>query len=810
MTRCKKVTRIFLLIGSKTIMNRFKKGLRLLSIIIVCISLAAAVIISALAIFVYRGINFEADERLFEGALSFESTTFYASDGKGEQYEPVAIEQSGSVRQVFYSGKEISDYLKDGFVAVEDKIFYTHKGFDLRRSILAAMNYISGKERVFGASTITQQVVKNISGDNDMTIKRKLSEIIRAMHIERNFTKEEILEVYLNVIPMGDNIFGVGAASRAYFGIEPSELSPAEAATLIGITNAPTAYNPYTNPDFCKKKRDIVLSVMHSDGVITDAEYNEAVAAPLSVIPREERYDRFDSWFVEVAIEEISRDLAEKYDLSESAARMMLLSGGYKVYTTMDIDVQESLEEYFENIANFPEEVAAGLNYAMVVTDSKTGDLAGVIGRVGKKEGNRLLNHALVPHTPGSVMKPLALYAPLIDEGRINWATVFDDVPTSFTETEDGYREYPYNSPRVYDGLTTVADALRLSKNTVAVRLSEMRTPRSIFDTLTGDYGFSTLIEKETTKDGRTITDIATAPMALGQLGRGVSLLELTEAYSAFAGDGVKREMRSYLTLVDHKGRLVLENEKEEKRVLKETTAKIMNQLLMGVVEGGTAKSLTLGSIVETAGKTGTSGGSRDKMFVGYTPYYTASIWCGYDSGEKAVTGLGKSHLEIWNEVMNEVHRERLSGEKTVDSFSTEGLLYLPYCKDSGALYTDVCVYDPRGNRRDYGYFTEDNQPNVECTCHVLCLYDTESKQIANRNCPSENLLAVALIKAPGRSFPKEIYVTDAEYVYRDISGYAERPGDESLPYFYYDLPPDTHVGITNRKKQFNSGCNLH
>ncbi len=790
-------------------MNRFKKVVRVAAIAIFSLSILAAICLTVLAIFVYRGINFEADERLFEGSLSFESTTFYASGGEGDEYEPVAIEQSGSMRKAFYSGEEISPYLKDGFVAVEDKLFYTHKGFDTKRSILAAINYISGRERVFGASTITQQVVKNISGDNDMTVKRKLSEIIRAIHIERNFTKDEILEVYLNVIPMSENIFGVGAASRAYFGIEPSELSPAEAATLIGITNAPTAYNPYTNPEPSRRKRDIVLSVMLSDGVITESEYNEAIATPLSVIPREERSDRFDSWFVEVAIEEISRDLAAKYELSESAARMMLLGGGYKVYTTMDIAVQESLEEYFENTENFPEEIASGLNYAMVVTDSKTGDLAGVIGRVGKKQGNRLLNHALVPHTPGSVMKPLALYAPLIDEGRINWATVLDDVPTSFTETEDGYREYPYNSPKVYDGLTTVADAVRLSKNTIAVRLSDMRTPRRIFDTLKSDYGFSTLIDGEIV-NGRKITDIATAPMALGQLGRGVTLLELTEAYGVFTGDGVKREMRTYLTLVDHKGKAVLENEQEENRILKDTTAEIMNQLLKGVVEDGTAKSLTLGSIVDTAGKTGTSGGSRDKMFVGYTPYYTAGIWCGYDSGERAVTGLSKSHLEIWDAVMNKIHRDRLSDEEMPDSFSTDGLLYLPYCKDSGALYTDVCVYDPRGNRRDYGYFTVDNQPHGECIRHVLCLYDTESKAIANNNCPKENLLAVALLNINDRNFPKEIYVTDAEYVYRDISGYSERSSDDSLPYFHYALPPETHVGVTNRKKQFNSGCNLH
>ena len=309
-------------------MNRLKRLLKAAGISIFSLALVVAIVFSALAIFVYKDINFEADERLFEGARSFDSTTFYAMRSGGEDCEPVAIELSGSMRKVFYSGKEISRYVTEGFVAVEDKIFYTHSGIDLRRSLLAAANYLTGRERVFGASTITQQVVKNISGDNDVTLKRKLSEIIRAVHIERNFTKDEILEVYLNVIPMSDNIFGVGAASRAYFGKEPSELTAAEAATLIGITNAPTAYNPYSNHDACRRKRDVVLSVMHSDGVIGDAEYNEAVSSPLAVIPRTEREDRFDSWFVEVAIDEVSSDLAEKYGISAAAARVMLLGGG--------------------------------------------------------------------------------------------------------------------------------------------------------------------------------------------------------------------------------------------------------------------------------------------------------------------------------------------------------------------------------------------------------------------------------------------------------------------------------------------------
>lgn len=786
-------------------MEKSRKKIIVLSSVILSVALLVAAIFGFLVFYAYRGINFEADERLFESAAGFESTIFYANNAgvDDDEYIPIAIETGNGVRKIFYSLDEISPYVKNGFVAVEDKSFYEHKGINIRRTFMAAANYIFGRERVFGASTITQQVIKNISGDNQVTIKRKMQEIIRAIHLERKYSKEAILEVYTNIVPMSENVYGIGGAARAYFGKEPSQLSPEESATLIGITNAPTAYNPYINPDACRKKRNVILSVMRDDGIISNEEYERAINSPLYVVSREDREDRVDSWFIERVIDEVVLDYSAKYDISTSAARMTLLSGGYKIYTTMNPGVQKNLTDYFENTANFPSEINKGLNYAMAVTDSESGYLVGIIGNVGKKQGNRLLNFAMANHIPGSTLKPIALYAPLIDEGRINWATVFDDVPVSFIEENEGYREYPRNSPNVYDGLATVKDAIRYSKNTVAVRLCNLRTPRRIFDSLRRDFGFDTLVEKD-----NGLTDIATAPMALGQLCRGVSLLDMTEAFSVFSGEGEWREAISYLRLVDYKGRTVIYKEQKSRRVFKESTAKIMNQLLMNVTEDGTARRITLKDKINTAGKTGTSGGNRDKSFIGYTPYYTAGIWCGY-SDERGVGSLDKSHLEIWDEVMTDIHSE-ISDREDLEEFSTEGLLYLPYCKDSGMLYTDTCIYDPRGNRCEYGYFTEDNQPRGKCNRHILCNYDSVTKAIACNDCPEENIVKVALIFVPDRAFPKEIYVTDAEFVYRDVDAYTPRPADPSLPYFEYSLPDGVFVGKSKSKKQFNSNCHFH
>ncbi len=779
-------------------MIKQKKIIKITSLIIFSLALVTAAAFGFLAVGIYRDISFEGDERLFESACGFNSTTFYA-DGE----VPVAIETGGNIKKMFYSLDEISPYVKGGFVAVEDKLFYKHKGVDIKRTLMATANYAIGSKKIFGASTITQQVIKNISGDDQLTVKRKIGEMIRALHLERNYTKEEILEVYLNVIPMSENIYGIGAASRAYFGKEPSELLPEEAAVLIGITNAPTAYNPYINPDACLRKRNIILSVMHNDGVISTDEYERAINAPLSVTAREDREDRVDSWFIETVIEDVAADFSEKYGISHSAARMTLLGGGYKIYTTMDTKVQERLEKYFENTDNFPVETANGLNYAMAITDADSGYLVAVVGGVGEKQGNRLYNHATSLYAPASTLKPIALYAPLIDEGRINWASVFDDVPVSFIETEEGCREYPRNSPNVYDGLTTVKDAIRNSKNTIAVRLCDMITPKRVFNSLRDDFGFSTLIER----DGG-LTDIAVAPMALGQLGRGVSLIKMTESFSVFSGEGEWREAISYLSVLDKDGKAVLKNEQSSKRIFKDTTARIMNRLLMNVTEDGTAGRITLKESINTAGKTGTASGNKNKSFIGYTPYYTAGIWCGYDS-ERAIGALSKSHLQIWDEVMQLIHGDIIA-EGNVKEFSAEGLQLLPYCKDSGGLFTEACAFDPRGSRVEVGYFSEDNLPTERCDRHILCKYDSITKAIACKNCPEENIINVALLKINDRNFPKEIYVTDAEFVYRDIDGYTPRPIDFALPYFEYSLPEGVYVGKGKSKKQFNSNCYLH
>ena len=787
----------------KRVMIGVAIGVSVLALLI----LACFVGISA---FIGRNVSFEEDEQLFRAAKSGTLTKFYANGGEiGGEYEPVEISAMtmGKTKKSYYPLGEISDFLVRGIVAVEDKEFYSHKGVNFRRTAMATVNHLFKIGSSFGASTITQQVIKNISGDSEPTAKRKLAEIFRALRIEEGHTKDEILELYLNILPLGENVVGVGMGALHYFGKEPSELSAEEAAVLIGLANAPTLYNPHNNLEKCIEKRNVILRVMADEGIIGYDDYKLALDEELSVVSRDSGADNVYSWFVETVIADASRDYAEMHGISESAARLMLLASGYRIYTTQNLEIQREIDSYFSNPDNFPAEVSKGLDFSMVVSDSKSADLLAIVGSVGEKRANLITNHATVSHTPASTLKPLALYAPLIDSGEINWSMVFDDVPLDFI---DGTRPYPANSPNVYSGLITVKDAICFSKNTIAMCLYKILGAERIYNSLKKNFGFD-IVRSEYNSKGNKITDLAPAPLALGQLSRGVSLRKLTEAYTVFPSNGTLSKGRSYIKIIDANGKTVLENKTESNQIYKIETAEIMNQLLMNVVDHGTARSVTLDSFVDTAGKTGTSGGNLEKLFIGYTPYLTAGIRCSYNDSTTAVGNLLKTHLNIWDEVMTDLHSE-IIGEygEHCESFSVNGLEYLPYCKDSGQMLSETCLLDPRGSRIEYGYFARDNKPQGLCDTHVEVYYDIETEAIAHDGCQSESLIKIALIDVPWRKFPVEVIVTDAEYVYRRMEENIRLGDSFDVPYFQNALPPDIYVGRGATKKQFNHACYLH
>ena len=453
------------------------------------------------------------------------------------------------------------------------------------------------------------------------------------------------------------------------------------------------------------------------------------------------------------------------------------------------------LEDYFLESANFPAKINDGLDFSMIITDSETGYVVAVVGGVGKKSANRISNGALIPRPPGSTLKPLALYAPYIEKGLGCWSTVFDDVPFSFIEGKDGdLIDYPHNSPDRYAGLITLADALKLSKNSVAARIYTALGQDKIFNNLVENYGFK-LCDKKKNKSG-IMTDRALAPLALGQLTYGISLKELTGAYSSFVCEGVYREPITYTKIVDPHGRVLLENEQVIKKVFSRDTAEIMNMLLRDVVERGTAMAVTIKDLYDTAGKTGTTGEDKDRLFIGYTPYYVAGIRCGYNR-EKTIGALEKGHLAIWDEVMTEIHKRAIPASDNLKTFSTDELKYMPFCKDSGELFSDNCLYDQRGSRLEYGYFSSKYFPRKTCNVHVLCI-DNEALELSEA--------FVSLLDISRRAYPIEIEISDSEYVYDPESTRYRRYGTLGFNIIgNYDFGNDEYINEKkNKYKQRN------
>lgn len=778
-----------------------------LVILITTLSFLVLASITAISIYASSNVDFEADESLFKSSKSENVTKFYY-DGSGNfglvpnEYVPIELFSiSGSdQRREWCAYSDISSSIKNAFVAAEDRNFFEHRGINLKRTAGAVIGYLL-KSDSYGGSTITQQVIKNISGDNERTVRRKINEIIRAFHLEYRHSKEEIFEMYMNVIPLGEGVCGVALASEIYFGKKPSEIVTEEAALLAALANAPTKYNPYRDYTSALDKRNIIISCMYECGFIDEAEYVRSVESKIELVDRKSQDEYTTPWYIETICDEIVSDLVEKNGYSKKAARMYLMNGGLSIYTTIDPTAQSIIDEYFSDERNFPAEINNGLNYAFVLCDSKSGDLRGISGGVGKKEGSRLINYALTQHTPASTLKPLALYAPLINEGKITWATVFDDVPVRFYEKERGeYSEYPKNSPAVYDGLIPVAAALAQSKNTVAVRLYNILGAKRIADHLSNSYGFNILSES---KNGKS--DMDTSPLALGQLTYGISLRQLTEAYSAFPSDGVMHNGRSYILCMGGNGETLIEKKKEERRIYSPECAKVMTRLLMGVVNNGTAKRITLKEIVDVAGKTGTSGGNRDRLFVGYTPYLTAGVWMGYGDRSQEVAVYSQNQLRVWDDVMKKIHDNVIDPRSDVECFSVNGLVKCAYCIDSGKLFCPKCIKDPRGDRIAYGYFIKGTEPSEECDRHVLCDYDVFLRGVAVNPTYVGFIKETALLDIPERSFPKEVIVTDAEYVYRRLPEGIPPASTYDAPYFINSIPDGEYVGKSKSKKQFNS-----
>ncbi len=626
---------------------------------------------------------------------------------------PVEIENQqlfSSENRTWVSYNNIPTYLIEAFVSIEDERFWTHSGVDWKRTAGATFYFAIGQSS-YGGSTITQQLIKNVTGDDDVTIQRKVKEIMSALELEKTMDKSEILELYLNTIYLSEHCYGIQAAANAYFDKDVSELTLTECAALAAIPKYPYKYDPYVNPENNQKRRNDVLWKMHELEKITDDEYETALNTELVISEnvRNSSTSATTSWYTDAVIEDTIDLLVEHAGVTETVASQMVYTGGLRIYTVMDPFVQTTLEEYFVNQDNFPR-VNQGVQpeASMVVIDPHTGDILGLVGGRGEKTSSRILNYATqTTRSPGSSIKPVAVYGPALEYGVINYCTLINDSPVK--------GNWPVNYPAGYRGLTPIYDAVARSVNTVSVRTLQKLGLENSYDFVHNKLGMTSVIGEYTTSSGQVLTDINLSALGLGGMNYGVTVRELTSAYQVFANKGVYTGNRTVIKILDSSGNVIVDNSGVSNIVMSEQNASIMTKILQGVISYGTGSRMNVDAYVNVAGKTGTTSDDCDRWFMGYTPHYIGGVWFGY-AMPMSLNGFSETRapsLAIWDDVMAKLHKPIIDSGN-VESFKlADGIVKASICSKSGKLATKNC-----DDGIQTGYFVSGNMPGRYCDTH--------------------------------------------------------------------------------------------
>ncbi len=689
------------------------------------------------------------------------STIWYMDNGTGEWRVLDTLFDTGSNRKIV-EYDAIPQHLIDALVAIEDKRFWEHEGVDWEGTAAAFVKtFTTGSTR--GGSTITQQMLRNVTGDNDVSVKRKIREIFRALEFEKTNSKEDILTLYLNYVYFGSGCDGIQTAAEKYFGKDVSELSLAESASIIAITNNPSLYDPLrdaefvqedgsvrTPRDFNKKRQEIILAQMLEQGYIDQAEHDAAVAEKLLFTDTEE-YKALHandpdqavigdttspySWFTDAVVEDAIELIAETNGCSADVAEQLLFHAGYNIYTTLDMNIQSIVDSVYEDTSNFDYPSAKGtpMDSAITVVDPYTGDVVAMAGGVGEKEGSRIQNLATKRRAPGSAIKPVAVYAPAIDADSITPASVVDDYPAKLNDAGTG--GYPKNSNNKYSGARTVGYSVQWSLNTVAYRVLDMLGTTNSFYFMEDNLGFD-LNER----------DDALAPLSMGGLTYGVTTEEMAAAFGAFANKGVYTEPRTITEIrLNDNATVLVDNASSSRVAMKETTAYLMNKMLSSVVSGGTGGSASF-SGMSIAGKTGTTSNNFDRYFVGYTPYYSAAVWVGYSNGNEKIHASGNPAAKAWKLIMEQIHA---SLENKPFFERPSGITSVTVCADSGLLPSELCT------RTTSAEIQESAKPTETCSCHVevrICTDpETGESHLANDFCPEDTCTTRVMLK--GREY---------------------------------------------------------
>ena len=689
------------------------------------------------------------------------STELYNQDpdtGEWVMYQTLYL---NSENRIWTDLEDIPKYLQKAAIAIEDKRFEKHHGVDWKGTTRAIVYTLFGKN-VQGGSTITQQLVKNVTGDNEVTVKRKITEIYRALELEKRYEKDEILEAYLNEVFFGQSCYGVVTASRMYFNKDVSDLTLAECASLMGITNNPSMYDPTLSSWTRENNRErqlTILGAMLEQGKISQEEYDEAKAEDIVFSngftisgkyvgsdgtatdpePEEPTTDDTESpedeeepaikgrysWFTEAMIGDVADALVEKYGITDKVrdngttytayeqAWDMVHGKGYKIYTTQNPKYQKIAEDVCYDLSNIPytssytnsagEQVEDQLQIALTIVDPTNGYVVAMIGGAGEKQADRVWNWAVNARQCGSAIKPLSTYAPALDDGTINGASVIDDYPMLLNGDV-----WPRNDNWRYQGLMPLHLALRQSLNTCAVRTNLAYGVDRSYEFLVNKLGFENLTYTDSQQVGN---------MALGGFEKGVTTEEMAAGFATFVNEGVYTKPRTFVRVEDANGNVILENEAQSTVAMKNTTAALMNSLLQEASLQGTGYQAQFPGM-HIAGKTGSTNSNKDRYFAGYTPYYSCAVWAGYEHNQRIVAS-GNPCAVIFQKVMKAIHEDL----PDKDFFSCAGLTSVAVCADSGMLASENCALDVRGSRVYTALVAADNAPTSVCTMHTAPSY---------------------------------------------------------------------------------------
>ena len=689
------------------------------------------------------------------------STELYSQDpdtGEWVMYQTLYL---NSENRIWTDLEDIPKYLQQAAIAIEDKRFEKHHGVDWKGTTRAIVYTLFGKN-VQGGSTITQQLVKNVTGDNEVTVKRKITEIYRALELEKRYEKDEILEAYLNEVFFGQSCYGVVTASRMYFNKDVSDLTLAECASLMGITNNPSMYDPTLSSWTRENNRErqlTILGAMLEQGKISQEEYDEAKAEDIVFSngftisgkyvgsdgtatdqePEEPTTDDTESpadeeeptikgrysWFTEAMIGDVADALVEKYGITDKVrdngttytayeqAWDMVHGKGYKIYTTQNPKYQKIAEDVCYDLSNIPytssytnsagEQVEDQLQIALTIVDPTNGYVVAMIGGAGEKQADRVWNWAVNARQCGSAIKPLSTYAPALDDGTINGASVIDDYPMLLNGDV-----WPRNDNWRYQGLMPLHLALRQSLNTCAVRTNLAYGVDRSYEFLVNKLGFENLTYTDSQQVGN---------MALGGFEKGVTTEEMAAGFATFVNEGVYTKPRTFVRVEDANGNVILENEAKSTVAMKNTTAALMNSLLQEASLQGTGYQAQFPGM-HIAGKTGSTNSNKDRYFAGYTPYYSCAVWAGYEHNQRIVAS-GNPCAVIFQKVMKAIHEDL----PDKDFFSCAGLTSVAVCADSGMLASENCALDVRGSRVYTALVAADNAPTSVCTMHTAPSY---------------------------------------------------------------------------------------